>query len=64
LQLPPTLAAFSPRATVLLKLTPVESRLVPGGPGVVPLLGVMVTASDRFDALDQVGHKLRGRGLR
>jgi hypothetical protein len=64
LQLPPTLAAFSPRATILLELTGVEGRLMACGRGVVPLLDVIVTGRGLFDTLYQVRHKLRRRGLR
>jgi hypothetical protein len=58
LQLPPTVAAFSPRAKVLLKLIGVEGRPTPRGRRVARSLGVMIPAGDLFDAPHQVGHKL------
>jgi hypothetical protein len=63
LQLPPTLAAFSPRSTVLLKLIGVQERLMLAVRGVA-LEDVIVAAGDLFDTFHQVRHKLRRRGLR
>jgi hypothetical protein len=63
LQLPPTLAAFGPRSTVLLKLIGVQRRLMSAVRG-VPFGDVIVAVGDLSDAFHQVRHKLRRRGLR